>query len=86
MRDIIDRRVVTPPQLACQYGVSREKIIAWIESGELRAINLATRPTDRPRWAINLDDLADFENRRAAVPPAPKAQRRSRRPAGKQYF
>lgn len=85
MRDVVDRRVITPPQLACQYGVSREKIIAWIESGELRAINLSTRPSDQPRWAIDLDDLAEFERRRQAVPPTPKPQRQKRR-TGQKYF
>jgi excisionase family DNA binding protein len=59
---------VTPPQLARRYGVHVDKIMAWIRAGELRALNLATRPSGRARWRIKDSDLAEFEARRTAVP------------------
>jgi transposase len=73
------RRKVTPPQFAKQYGVSTAKVLAWIASGELRAINAATRPTgERPRWLIDLADVEAFERSRASVAPKPATTRRRR--------
>ena len=65
---------VTPPGLARRWGISDEKVLAWIESGELRAIDASTRRGGRPRYLIDEADIADFEQRRAVVsaPPAPK--------------
>jgi hypothetical protein len=62
--------------VAARYGVAVDKVLIWIANGELRAVNIATRPTGRPRWAIGEDDLAEFEQARAAVPP----RRASRQP------
>jgi excisionase family DNA binding protein len=67
----------TPPELAKQYGVSPDKVLAWIRAGELRAINVATRLGGRPRYRISEEDLAAFEARRAARP-SPKRQRPAR--------
>jgi excisionase family DNA binding protein len=61
-----DRTKLTPPELARRWGVSSDKVRAWIESGELRAINLATRPSGRPRYRIDLADVLAFEQRREA--------------------
>ena len=70
-------RDFTPPQLAKLKGIESEKILAWIRSGELRAVNLATRPTGRPRWRIKVEDWLAFEERRAAKSPT-KVSRRPR--------
>jgi hypothetical protein len=69
---------VSPPELARRYKVDPSKIIGWIKSGELPAVNLATRSTGRPRYAIDERDIELFELRRSATPP-PKATRRQRR-------
>lgn len=62
----IERRKLTPPEVAEMWGVSNDKILAFIRSGELRAINAATPGrSQRPRYLIDLDDLADFERRRS---------------------
>jgi hypothetical protein len=76
---------LTPPELAARYGVEPAKVLAWIRQGELRAINLATRPTGRPRWIIYEEDVAVFEDRRAAKPPV-KPERRSRRATTEEVF
>ena len=70
---------ITPPALARRYGVSAEKIIGWIRSGELRAVNVAAKPSGRPRWRISESDIEHFEVRRAAV--TTKTTRRRRKPA-----
>ena len=70
------RTKLTPPELARRWGVSPSKIIAWIKSGELPAINAATNRSGRPRYLIDIADLVIFENRRsAAQTPAPRRRR-----------
>lgn len=78
---------LTPPQLAEQWGVSPDKIIGWIRSGELRAIDISTkRGSPRPRYLVDRRDIEAFELARAVIPPAPRQRRRRRDPAVKEYF
>ena len=76
---VIEREYFTPPETARLLGVKHDKILAWIKSGELAAVNLATRHGGRPRWRISRQALDDFLARRAAKPP-PKPRRRRREP------
>jgi transposase len=81
------RRMTTPPKLAARYGVDVHKVVKWIEAGELRAVNLATSTSGRPRWAIDEADILVFEQRRQAQPPTPTPRRRRRQPTGMiEYF
>lgn len=68
---------LTPPVAAKQLGVTPERIIAWIKSGRLRAVNLSDGVV-RPRYRVSADDLADFLRTRE-VAPATKTERRPRR-------
>jgi hypothetical protein len=79
---------LTPPQLARRWGVAPEKVNALINSGQLRAINLAEKPDGRPRYRIYLSEVERFEEARSSKPPAPKPERRRRQvaTAGKDYF
>ena len=70
---------LTPPGLAAQWGVSNDKILAWIKSGELRAIDASTRRGGRPRYLIDVADIAQFEVNRAVKPPDPKSIKRRQR-------
>jgi len=76
---------MTPPEVAKQWGVAVNKVLSFIASGELRAINLATNRRTRPRWFIDQDDLEMFERSRAATPTTPPARRKRQRP-GKDFF
>ncbi len=80
-------RGFTPPELAKLMGIQSMKIIGWIRSGELRAINLATKRGGRSRWRIKAADWAAFEEARTAKPPT-RPMRRPRRsnPPVKNYF
>ena len=69
---------LTPPTLARRFGVDVKKVIGWIRSGELRAVNLATTTSGRPRYRISPADLALFEAARSATP-QPKISRIRRR-------
>jgi hypothetical protein len=60
-----DRTKITPPELAKRWGVSPDKILAWIRGGELRAFNAARR-NGRPRYLIDVADVALFEQARTA--------------------
>jgi hypothetical protein len=61
--------------------VAPEKIVNWIKSGELRAIDASTRRGGRPRYLIDLRDVAEFEERRATQA-APRPRRRRREVGG----
>lgn len=69
---------ITPPQLAREWGIDSDKVLAWIRSGELRAVNAATRPGGVPRYLIDRDDVRAFEAARAVTAPAPSRPRRKR--------
>tara|TARA_A100001391_G_scaffold193970_1_gene169838 strand:- start:99 stop:329 length:231 start_codon:yes stop_codon:yes gene_type:complete len=52
---------ITPPQAAKLLRVHPDKVVAWINSGELVAMNLATDPNGlRPRWRIARTELEKF--------------------------
>jgi hypothetical protein len=68
---------LTPNELGKLFRVSSDKILSWIRSGELGAINTASNRCGRPRFVILPRHIAEFENRRkAADPPAPPRRRR----------
>lgn len=79
--------VLTPPQLAKRWRVKVTKVLGWIRSGELRAINLATKATRKPRWKIRAEDVEAFELLRASNEvQKPSRARRAKLPATKEYF
>jgi hypothetical protein len=55
---------LTPPAVARRYGVHAAKVVSWIRQGELRAVNIATKANGRPRFLVDVADLAAFERRR----------------------
>jgi len=69
------------------WGVSADKIIRWILAGELRAIDASTRQGGRPRYLIDVADLADFERRRAVLlqPSATATRHRRKRESVPEY-
>jgi hypothetical protein len=73
-------RYFSPADVAERYGCDVHKVLAWIRSGELRAINVAAkRAAIKPRWRINPDNLAAFEAARACSKsePTPRRQRKN---------
>ncbi|MEX2214006.1 MAG: helix-turn-helix domain-containing protein [Phycisphaeraceae bacterium] len=69
---------LTPPQVAEALGVNPTKIIDFIRSGELRAVNLARRESRRPRWRILRTDLETFIAGRSSQRPMPAKRVRRR--------
>ncbi len=80
--------VLTPPQLAVRWGVHPDKVLHLINTGELKAINLAMAANGRPRWKITQDAIERFENARSNRPQEKKPRRRRRQAASseKDYF
>ena len=70
-------RRLTVAEVAEVLAVNQAKVIGWIRSGELRAIDVSVKRGARPRWRIAPSDLAAFETSRAAVP-TPKVVQRKR--------
>jgi DNA-binding transcriptional LysR family regulator len=77
---------MTPPEAGKLLRMKADRIITLIRSGELKASNIATRLSGRPRFRIAAADLADFLERRAAAAisaPTPRRRRKKKdRPAG----
>ena len=48
------------PEAAADYGISDTKVLGWIRSGELRAVNVAASRCGRPRWRIEKSELERF--------------------------
>lgn len=74
----------TAKEVASHYGVKIQTVIGWIKSGQLKAINVASVGSDRPRYRMSDDHLREFELLRAVVV-APKVTR-TRRPKVMDYF
>ncbi len=68
----------TPPRLARRWLVKPEKVVAFIRGGHLKAINVASSTSGRPRWVITPEAVAAFEAARSAVSaePVPRTRRR----------
>jgi hypothetical protein len=64
---------VTPHELAKRYGVAPQKVLDWINSGELMAVNTVSTLNRRPRWRIPPSAIEAFEAARRKVP-APRIQ------------
>lgn len=75
--------MLTPSAVAERLGVSINKVHAWIVSGELRAVNVASAGSKRPRYRVAPDALDDLLRARAvgsAPPPSPRRRRKVQRP------
>lgn len=81
----VDERVAcelpfsTPPELAARWRMDVHRVLSLIRSGELRAYNLASRGSSRPRYRIHAADAEAFLASRLVVPPPPAAPRRRQR-------
>ena len=76
----------TPPECGRLLRMKADRIITLIRSGEIRASNVATHLSGRPRFRIAAADLAAWLERRATASvesPRPRRQKRKpEKPAG----
>jgi hypothetical protein len=80
----VDERGLTPNEVGRVLRVSGDRVRAWIQSGQLGALNVA-EPSSKPRFVILPSHLAAFERRRSAALP-PKPPRRKKRIEIVDYF
>jgi hypothetical protein len=81
-----DQAALTVNHVCVRYGIKPEKVLAWIHSGQLRALNLNTDPkSPRPRWRILSADLEAFERIRCNLEPAKRGRPRKAAPAVKEF-
>ena len=78
----------TPADIARERKLRVSKVLTWIRTGELEAINLAEKRTGRPRWRISDEALAAFDAGRSNRAGVKLARRRhlKRRPQGVVQF
>jgi len=85
---------LSPKQVARMWGISHDKVLAFIRTSELSAFNVAAKSSRRPRYKITLSAVKQFEEGHsgrdtAKVQPASRRRRqrsRSTLPAAKKYF
>ena len=86
---IIDRIAYSPPALGKLYGITPEKIIAWIRSGELLALDVTASPGNtKPRYRVRGSDWEAFLKRREVCPrpEQPTRQRRKKQSTVTEFF
>lgn len=67
--ELFDRRLprhdlVTVAEVADAGNISRSVVSEWIESGQVPAVNLASRPDGNARWNMNRDAVIEFIRKR----------------------
>lgn len=77
----VTSRWQTPPQVAEDYGVDPHRVVAWIKSGKLHAINVSDG-LQRPRYRISPEALVAFELARSAGPEPKVSRIRRHKPEG----
>lgn len=78
---------MSPPAIAKQLGVTPEKVTGLIRSGEIAAVDIASKGSRRPRFRVSPEALEVFLDRRRVVPPVPIVRtRRAKQTIMKEYF
>jgi hypothetical protein len=84
---------LTPREVAYRWRIHIDKVLVFIHAGELRAFNVASKESRRPRYLVTEEAVREFEAARAACPggsaSATPARRRARKPApaaARRYF
>lgn len=75
----------TVATIADSLAVKEEKVLYWINAGELGAIDVSERRASRPRWRIPATALESFLAARSTTPPS-KAPRRKKQTGVIEFF
>jgi len=73
----------SPPEVARRLGCKPERILGWIRSGKLQALNTSAG-SKRPRFRVTPEALAAFERTLLVIPS--KLQPRRRAAGRRKYF
>ena len=66
----------TTPEIAKELGVGINKVLSWIESGELAAIDLRGPGSNRSRYKVTQEAIEDFLARRTTGPKVRQTRKR----------
>jgi excisionase family DNA binding protein len=66
-------RFLTPSEIARRLRVSSERVMGWIRTAELRAVNLGD--SRRSKYRVRPADLESFLTRREVQSPTPRHRR-----------
>jgi hypothetical protein len=80
---------LSPPQLARKWGTNVDKVLHFLNSGELVGVNLAKDANGpKKRWKIHILEIELFESRRSSAPPLPpqRKRRRKKSTSAREYF
>ena len=58
----------TPSELAARWGISESRVLYWIHTGQLRAIDAADDPATVPDCRVDIADVVLFEDEREIQP------------------
>jgi hypothetical protein len=78
MSDPPATRGLTVREVARRYRLGKDRVLAMIRSGALRALNLAPSRCGRPRYVIMPDALRQWEQANQVSPPPPPRRRQKR--------
>ena len=72
--------------LCKRYGVGEHTVLAWIHTGELKAVDVSRNRGPKPRWRVTQEALDAFEALRTPCPPPPRTRRRKRQPETIEFY
>jgi len=61
---VTERTTYGVKNLCDRFAVGEHTVLGWIRCGELQAVNVARKPTGRPKWRVTAEALAAFESNR----------------------
>ncbi|MHB8899148.1 MAG: hypothetical protein ACYC6Y_10420 [Thermoguttaceae bacterium] len=72
----MNNRSQTPParikwgieELAARWGIPESRVLHWILTGQLRAVDASDRPGGTPDYRVDIVDLVLFEKEREIRP------------------
>lgn len=80
-----DPDALEPKDAARVLSVSEDTVLGWIRDRELRAANIASRASARPRWIVTRSDLDAFLKNRQSDAPAARRSRQTNVNGFKRY-
>src|SRR4051812_1086901 len=67
---------LTLPEFAARYRMGEDKAKRLIRQGLVRAVNIGSTRSGRPRYVITPEAMEEFERARAAAEPKPAPRRK----------
>lgn len=73
----------SPREIAQNFCITVDKVLGWIHSGRLEAIDVSSSQQGRRRYRVDADAIARFKAARSTLTEAAQPKRRRKRPRTK---